>query len=284
MTAKTRERLARIGVRDIYGEEDDQASDEDEGANLEEDNLQLLGQDSRKKQMTKEEMLYFKEKKKNQYLNTLLKNLNISLKKLDKEYGDEKMEKMTKVLAKKKQTQVQEREKKISSEIMNSMNQIKSLEQQTKTADKELAGLRKKYEKMMNKTFLRQLETIDQKQSEQIEKLKKENAAIETEQKQVDRQLAKQAKEEVRPIPYQEIELRNLRNKHSYLKKKFETEREKLLKLSQQKKQVKLQEAHLKEKETDLIENAKDNHDIDFQDAQQIAERGKQEAYREQHD
>ena len=49
-------------------------------------------------------MLYFKEKKKNQYLNTLLKNLNISLKKLDKEYGDEKMEKMTKVLAKKKQT------------------------------------------------------------------------------------------------------------------------------------------------------------------------------------
>ena len=44
MTAKTRERLARIGVRDIYGEEANEESDEDmEGANLEEDNLQLLG-------------------------------------------------------------------------------------------------------------------------------------------------------------------------------------------------------------------------------------------------
>ena len=100
-------------------------------------------------------MLYFKEKKKNQYLNTLLKNLNISLKKLDGEYGDDKMEKMTRALARKQQNQVQEREKKISSEIMNSMNQIKSLEQQTKTADKELAGLRKKYEKMMDRAFLR---------------------------------------------------------------------------------------------------------------------------------
>ena len=105
--------------------------------------------------MSKEEMLYFKEKKKNQYLNTLLKNLNISLKKLDGEYGDDKMEKMTRALARKQQNQVQEREKKISSEIMNSMNQIKSLEQQTKTADKELTGLRKKYEKMMDRAFLR---------------------------------------------------------------------------------------------------------------------------------
>jgi len=50
---------------------------------------------------------------------------------------------------------VQEREKKISSEIMNSMNQVKSLEQQTKTADKELAGLRKKYEKVMDRAYLR---------------------------------------------------------------------------------------------------------------------------------
>ena len=105
--------------------------------------------------MSKEEMLYFKEKKKNQYLNTLLKNLNVSLKKLDKEYGDDKMEKMTRALARKQQTAVQEREKKISSEIMNSMNQIKSLEQQTKTADKELTGLRKKYEKMMDRALLR---------------------------------------------------------------------------------------------------------------------------------
>ena len=156
MTAKTRERLSRIGVRDIYGEEANEESDEaDEGANLEEDNLQLLGQDSQKKLMSKEEMLYFKEKKKNQYLNTLLKNLNISLKKLDGEYGDDKMEKMTRALARKQQNQVQEREKKISSEIMNSMNQIKSLEQQTKTADKELGGLRKKYEKMMDRALLR---------------------------------------------------------------------------------------------------------------------------------
>ena len=156
MTAKTRERLSRIGVRDIYGEEANEESDEaNEGANLEEDNLQLLGQDNQKKPMSKEEMLYFKEKKKNQYLNTLLKNLNISLKKLDKEYGDNKMEKMTRALARKQQNQVQEREKKISSEIMNSMNQIKSLEQQTKTADKELGGLRKKYEKMMDRAFLR---------------------------------------------------------------------------------------------------------------------------------
>lgn len=156
MTAKTRERLSRIGVRDIYGEEANEDSDEaNEGANLEEDNLQLLGQGDQRKQMSKEEMLYFKEKKKNQYLNTLLKNLTASLKKLDKEYGDDKMEKMTRALARKKQTQVQEREKKISSEIMNSMNQVKSLEQQTKTADKELAGLRKKYEKVMDRAYLR---------------------------------------------------------------------------------------------------------------------------------
>jgi len=103
MTAKTRERLSRIGVRDIYGEEANEDSDEaNEGANLEEDNLQLLGQGDQRKQMSKEEMLYFKEKKKNQYLNTLLKNLTASLKKLDKEYGDDKMEKMTRALARKK--------------------------------------------------------------------------------------------------------------------------------------------------------------------------------------
>ena len=188
MTAKTRERLSRIGVRDIYGQEAGEDSDEaNEGANLEEDNLQLLGQDSQRKLMSKEEMQYFKEKKKNQYLNTLLKNLNASLKKLDKEYGDDKMEKMTRALARKKQTQVQEREKKISAEIMNSMNQVKSLEQQTKTADKELASLRKKYEKVMDRAYLRLLEKTDQKQSEQIETLRKENAAIQTEQKQIDR-------------------------------------------------------------------------------------------------
>ena len=44
MTAKTRERLSRIGVRDLYGEEaNDESDDANEGANLEEDNLQLLG-------------------------------------------------------------------------------------------------------------------------------------------------------------------------------------------------------------------------------------------------
>ena len=64
----------------------------------------------------------------------------------------------------------------------------------------------------------------------------------------------------------QEIELRNLRNKHAYLKKKFEAEREKLLLLSNKKKSAKVQEAQLKEKETDIIENAKERHDIDFQD------------------
>ena len=40
MTSKTRERLSRIGVRDLYGEEADEESDDaNEGANLEEDNL-----------------------------------------------------------------------------------------------------------------------------------------------------------------------------------------------------------------------------------------------------
>ena len=40
----------------------------------------------------------------------------------------------------------------------------------------------------------------------------------------------------------QEVELKNLRNKHAYLKKKFEAEREKLLQLSQKKKEIKPQE------------------------------------------
>ena len=64
-----------------------------------------------------------------------------------------------------------------------------------------------------------------------------------------------------------ELELRNLRNKHAYLRKKFETEREKLLVLSNKKKAIKVQEAALKEKETEVIETAKERHDIDFQDA-----------------
>ena len=55
MTAKTRERLSRIGVRDIYGEEANEDSDEaNEGANLEEDNLQLLGQGDQRKERSKE--------------------------------------------------------------------------------------------------------------------------------------------------------------------------------------------------------------------------------------
>ena len=61
--------------------------------------------------------------------------------------------------------------------------------------------------------------------------------------KQLERQLEKQAKQEVSAIPMQEVELKNLRNKHAYLKKKFEAEREKLLQLSQKKKEIKVQEA-----------------------------------------
>ena len=82
----------------------------------------------------------------------------------------------------------------------------------------------------------------------------------------------------------QEMELRNLRNKHAYLRKKFEAEREKLLVLSNKKKEIKVQEAQLREKETEIIENAKDRHDIDFADAEQIAERGKEDGYREQYE
>ena len=82
----------------------------------------------------------------------------------------------------------------------------------------------------------------------------------------------------------QEMELKNLRNKHAYLRKKFEGEREKLLQLSMKKKEIKVQEAQLRERETEIIETAKDKHDIDFQDAEQIAERGMQDSYREQYE
>ena len=160
------------------------------------------------------------------------------------------------------------------------MNQIKSIEQQTKTAEKELGGLRKKYEKIKDKHFLRQLEQLDQKQTDQLTKLKKENQAIQTEQKQVDRQLEKKEKEQVQGAPSQELELRNLRNKATYTRKKFEGEREKLIELNQRKKEIKAKEASVRQKETQMIEDAKEKYGIDFQDTEQVAQQGVQEGYR----
>ena len=125
--------------------------------------------------MTREELLKHKEERKGKFLGDLLQNLNSSLQQLDGVYGGDKIERLNKATSRKREIAEQEREKKISSEILNSMNQIKSIEQQTKTAEKELAGLRKKYEKIKDKHFLRQLEQLDQKQTDQLTKLKKEN-------------------------------------------------------------------------------------------------------------
>ena len=108
--------------------------------------------------MTREEILKHKEERKGKFLGNLLQNLNASLQQLDGAYGGDKIEKLNRATSRKRDLAEQEREKKISSEILNSMNQIKSIEQQTKTAEKELGGLRKKYEKIRDKTFIRQLE------------------------------------------------------------------------------------------------------------------------------
>ena len=49
----------------------------------------------------------------------------------------------------------------MTSEIENSVNQTKGIESKTKAAEKELKGLRKKYEKVKDKAYIRQLEDFD---------------------------------------------------------------------------------------------------------------------------
>ena len=67
------------------------------------------------------------------------------------------------------------------------------------------------------------------------------------------------------------------------MRKKFDSERDRLVELNNKKKDMKGQEADSRLKETRMMEIAKEKHNIDFQDPEQIAERGKEEAYREQY-
>ena len=50
------------------------------------------------------------------------------------------------------------------------------------------------------------------------------------------------------------MELRNLRNKAAYTRKKFEGEKEKLIELNARKKEIKAKESAARHKETDMIE------------------------------
>ena len=50
------------------------------------------------------------------------------------------------------------------------------------------------------------------------------------------------------------MELRNLRNKAAYTRKKFEGEKEKLIELNARKKEIKAKESSARHKETNMIE------------------------------
>ena len=64
------------------------------------------------------------------------------------------------------------------------------------------------------------------------------------------------------------MELRNLRNKAAYTRKKFEGEKEKLIELNARKKEIKAKESAARHKETNMIESAKEKYGIDFEDVE----------------
>ena len=100
MIGKTKEQLERIKDKANSSAEE---SDEIEGISLQEDNLQLLGEETEKKPMTREELLKHKEERKGKFLGDLLQNLNSSLQQLDGVYGGDKIERLNKATSRKRE-------------------------------------------------------------------------------------------------------------------------------------------------------------------------------------
>ena len=111
--------------------------------------------------------------------------------------------------------------------------------------EKELGIMGKKYEKLMDKAYLAQIQKTCETQVNQIKKLEHDNAQLTKRTKQIERQLDKQVKVEKNSQPRMETELKNLRQKLAYTTKKYEVEYNKLIDLSSKRKEMKERETSL---------------------------------------
>ena len=150
--------------------------------------------------------------------------------------------------------------------------------------EKELGIMGKKYEKLMDKAYLAQIQKTCETQVNQIKKLEHDNAQLTKRTKQIERQLDKQVKVEKNSQPRMETELKNLRQKLAYTTKKYEVEYNKLIDLSSKRKEMKERETSLQQKETRIIIKAKKDLGIDFEDPQALAKKAVDEQLREHYD
>ena len=116
--------------------------------------------------------------------------------------------------------------------IMSVIEQIKTTETKTTQMEQELATLSKKYDKLMDKSYLEQIEKTCEMQVTSIKKIERDNAKLEQKTKELERQLDKQVKTEQKVQPRIDNELKNVRTKLGYMNKKYETEYNKLIDLS----------------------------------------------------
>ena len=116
----------------------------------------------------------------------------------------------------------------------------------------------------------------------QIEKYKRENVLLQSKSKQIERALDKQVRNAEDRQPRIDQEIRNLRTKLNYMAKKYETEYNKLIELSTKRKEMKVREGTMMRKETTIIENARRQHGIDFENPTMLARKAREDEMRDE--
>lgn len=152
--------------------------------------------------------------------------------------------------------------------ISSVAEQIKTSEAKTQQMEAELVIMHKKYDKLVDKDYLEEIEEVCEDQASKIKRLTKENSKLQQETKNIERKLDKQVKTEQTNGPRLDAELKNLRVKLAFTSKKYEAEYNRLIDLASKRKELKEREAKLTKKETKIIVTAKKDYGIDFESAE----------------
>lgn len=113
------------------------------------------------------------------YLNTQLNSLSDCLVKLKRQHGASQTAKLSQDLRDEQKQHEEGLERKAADAIQSILEQIKTVELKTQQMEKELGGMGKKYEKLMDKTYLAHIEKTCESQNAQIKQFEKDNAKLE---------------------------------------------------------------------------------------------------------
>ena len=166
---------------------------------------------------------------------------------------------------------------------MSTVEQQKTQETKRAQMEEELKKITKQYEKILDKDYLKRIETNCENQKALMSKLEKENQAAQQKIKAIERKLDKTVKTDARKQPKMENEIKNLRTKLAYTTKKHDAEYNKLLEVSAKRKEIKEKETAAMEKETKIISRAKKEYGIDFENPAAMAKAAEEDELRERY-